>query len=78
MGNMSYCRYENTSKDLQDCVDTLWDSDCSEDLSSIYEVRGLKKLLDLAHEIVDMEDKIINILDNQHKDVVKKDIWKNG
>ena len=36
MANMSYCRYENTSKALQDCVDTLMYSDCSEDLS-LYE-----------------------------------------
>ena len=27
---MSYCRYENTSLDMQDVVDTLWDSDCDE------------------------------------------------
>lgn len=77
MANMTYCRYENTSKDLQDCVDTLWESDCSEDLS-MYEQHGLHKILDLAQEIVNMEDKIINILENQHKDVVKKDVWKNG
>lgn len=23
MSNMSYCRYENTSMDLQDCIDNL-------------------------------------------------------
>lgn len=23
MSNMSYCRYENTSSDLQDCIDNL-------------------------------------------------------
>ena len=63
MANSSYCRYENTSKDLQDCVDALWDSDCGEDLSD-YEVDGLKKLLKLSKEIVNLEDKIENILDN--------------
>jgi len=25
MSNMSYCRYENTSRDLQDCIDNLDD-----------------------------------------------------
>ena len=61
---MSYCRYENTSLDMQDVVDTLYDSDCGEDLSQ-YEQRGLKTVLELAKEIVDMEDKIDNILENQ-------------
>ena len=62
---MSYCRYENTSLDMQDVVDTLYDSDCGEDLSQ-YERRGLQTILELAKDIVDMEDKIENILQNQH------------
>ena len=62
--NMSYCRYENTSKQLQDCVYTLMDSDCSEDLS-IHEMNGLKDLQLLAMDIVSMEDKIENIIENQ-------------
>lgn len=62
---MSYCRYENTSLDMQDVVDTLYDSDCGEDLSQ-YERRGLRTILELAKDIVDMEDKIENILQNQH------------
>ena len=62
---MSYCRYENTSLDMQDVVDTLYDSDCGEDLSQ-HERRGLKTILELAQEIIDMEDKIENILQNQH------------
>lgn len=62
---MSYCRYENTSLDMQDVVDTLYDSDCGEDLSQ-YERRGLRTILELAQEIIDMEDKIENILQNQH------------
>ena len=64
MPNMSYCRYENTSLDMQDVVDTLYDSDVTEDLSD-YERRGLRTILELAKEIVGMEDKIDNILDNQ-------------
>jgi hypothetical protein len=63
MANMSYCRYENTSKALQDCVDTLMYSDCGEDLS-LYEVRALKDLQLLAMDIVNLQDKIENIIDN--------------
>ena len=60
---MSYCRYENTAKTLQDCVDALMYSDCSEDLS-IYEIEGLKELQLLAMDIVNLQDKIENIIDN--------------
>ena len=63
MPNMSYCRYENTSLDMQDVVDTLWDSSVDEDLS-LSEVRGLRTILDLARDIIDMEDKIKNIIEN--------------
>jgi len=63
---MSYCRYENTSLDMQDVVDTLYDSDVDEDLST-YEQRGLRTILELAKEIVSMEDKIDNILENQEE-----------
>jgi len=60
---MSYCRYENTSIDMQDVVDTLFDCDTDVDLS-YSERRGLDTILELAKEIVEMEDKIENILDN--------------
>ena len=60
---MSYCRYENTAKALQDCVDALMYSDCGEDLS-VYETEGLKELQLLAMDIVNLQDKIENIIDN--------------
>ncbi len=63
MPNMSYCRYENTSHDMQDVVDTLFDTDLDIDLSSS-ERRGLETILDLARDIIDMEDKITNIIEN--------------
>jgi len=63
MPNMSYCRYENTSMDMQDVVDTLFDTDVDVDLSKS-ELRGLDTILELAKDIIEMEDKITNILDN--------------
>ena len=60
---MSYCRYQNTSYDMQDVVDALFDCDVDEQLSK-EELRGLDTILELAKDIVDMEDKITNILDN--------------
>ena len=48
---------------MQDVVDTLFDCDVDEDLS-YSERRGLDTILALAKDIVDMEDKITNILEN--------------
>jgi len=55
MGNMSYCRFENTSNDLQDCVDN-WELDEEEASASDYEIRAKKKIIKLAKEIVEMEE----------------------
>ena len=49
--------------DMQDVVDTLFDCDVDVDLS-YEERRGLDTILELAKDIVEMEDKIENILDN--------------
>ena len=68
MANMSYCRYENTSKDLHDVVNALMHSDCDEDLSR-YEVTGLKLILELSQQIVNMEDKIENIIENSESSI---------
>jgi hypothetical protein len=50
MSNMSYCRFENTLKDLQDCEDHLDDDkgDLSEE-----EYRAKQKLLELCKKIAD-------------------------
>jgi len=65
MGNMSYCRYENTAKDLNDCVNALFQTDTSEQLSSRWEYGGLENLLECCKEIVGMENIITEILDNR-------------
>ena len=65
MPNMSYCRYGNTAIDMQDVVDTLFDCNVDEDLSHS-ELRGLDAILELAKDIVEMEDKIENILENNY------------
>ena len=66
MANMSYCRYENTSQDLQDVVNTLMFSDCSEYLNK-HELTGLKLILELSQQVVNIEDKIENIIENNER-----------
>ena len=56
MGNMSYCRYENTRRDLDDCEGDLGeiaDGEKSvEDLSESERAEA-KRLVDLCRSIVD-------------------------
>ncbi len=48
MGNMSYCRFENTYKDLEDCYEAMSDNDLSES-----EKRYRQRMIKLAKDIVD-------------------------
>ena len=50
MSNMSYCRFENTARDLQDCLDAIQNGEIN-DLGSQYEVDALEELLDLCKEV---------------------------
>jgi hypothetical protein len=61
MGNMSYCRFENTANALQDCVHAIEEREVY-DFSS-YELRGFKTIVELAQEIVDMENDIERIIE---------------
>lgn len=62
--NMSYCAFENTSADLDQCVDKLNEliddgcetlTDFSEALNE-YEFRGLKRLMSAARELLDIAE----------------------
>jgi len=48
MSNMSYCRFQNTSMDLQDCLDNIDDDELSLD-----EERARKRLIVLCKRIAD-------------------------
>ena len=61
MPNMSYCRFENTARALQDCVNALQDNEVEK--LSTYEVNGLADLQLLAMDIVSMQDEIGEIID---------------
>ena len=63
MGNMSYCRFENTASDLADCLDALEYGVHTKDLSS-YEKRGLKDLLSYCDEIHYMKEEIEEALED--------------
>ena len=48
MGNMSYCRFENTARDLQDCVYAINSGEIDE--LNDYEIEGLRNILELCEE----------------------------
>ncbi len=62
MGNMSYCRFENTSKDLEDCIEALrnYEDECN-NLSS-YEVEALEDLINQAKEVIELTETIDQVI----------------
>ena len=54
MANMSYCRFENTSKDLQDCVYAMDDAIIIADMDlSKTEMRSMQRMRELCQEFLD-------------------------
>ena len=47
MGNMSYCRFENTLADMEDCLNALENGLDAEELSG-YEVSALRNFAETA------------------------------
>jgi len=59
---MSYCRFENTARDLVDCVDAINRGEIHE--LNNYELDGLKDILDLAEQIVDNKEYIQEVIED--------------
>ena len=51
MGNMSYCRFQNTLADLRDCREHINDSNLSED-----ESKARQKLVRLCKDIAEYDE----------------------
>ena len=64
MGNMSYCRFENTVRAMRDCVNAIEEGE-ADDLSS-YETAAIEQFLLIAHEITALENSIDNIIENNY------------
>ena len=62
MGNMSYCRFETTARDLQDCVNAINRGEIVE--LNEYEVEGLRNILELCKEILDDQEYIEQVIDD--------------
>lgn len=53
MGNMSYCRWENTSDDMADCVASMDGLDINIKTMSSHERSGVLRALRLAAEMLE-------------------------
>lgn len=62
MANMSYCRFNNTLSDLEDCREALE----NQNISSLTEKRKAKRLLKVCREIADNFDE--DYIDSIHTD----------
>lgn len=51
MSNLSYCRFENTLRDLQDCLDTMYSNEFDTEALSAREFNAMIRLIYLCHEI---------------------------
>ena len=66
MANMSYCRFNNTSIDLRDCVDAMQEAETLEDMGlSRDELSRLKYMRQLANDFLEECDRL---LDNTQED----------
>ena len=60
---MSYCRFENTSLDLEDCLNAIREDNYTEDEPiSSREAQALQNLLEQAEELIDLSHEIELIL----------------
>ena len=65
MANMSYCRIENTARDLQDCVDAIESGDYTRGEMSRSELQGLQDIVELADYITNQLEYEIEELINE-------------
>ena len=56
MGNMSYCRFKNTSMDLQDCLEAIENNEL-DDLVD-YEYEGIQDILDCCEAILEYKARL--------------------
>ncbi len=56
MSNMSYCRFENTANDLEDCIEAIENEEIND--LGIFEVQGLQRLLEQAKIILRYRNEI--------------------
>ena len=71
MANMSYCRFENTSRDFADCVnalDEMYSNDESLSTLSDYERNSAERMYEMCKEYIDLYEQVSEIEDEEDKE----------
>ena len=63
---MSYCRFENTLADMEDCLEALRNGVAAEELSD-YEITALHNFASVARQINDYEYVIEDIIERHRE-----------
>ena len=61
MGNMSYCRFKNTSMDLQDCLEAIENEEIHDLVD--YEYEGIRDILDYCEAILEYKARLEEVCD---------------
>ena len=65
MSNLSYCRFQNTANDLQDCEDYIFDNDLSKNEHNA-RIRLIAMCKSIAHDFEDSDGS--ELLDDNEQD----------
>ena len=65
MANMSYCRFENTYRDLMDCIQALSNNGAS-DLSD-RELGYANMMIHLCEDMINYEDEVLDEVNSRKK-----------
>jgi len=70
MPNMSYCRFQNTVQDMEDCFNTMYEAvDAEEPLElSDDEQRAFQRMYDMLQDMQDTMDAVTEMEDEQRKE----------
>jgi hypothetical protein len=73
MGNMSYCRFRNTEKDMDDCLDALRSDEISSDAENSAGKRMLKSVLEFCKDNGIIDDFDVDAVDSVVDDATNKE-----
>ena len=62
MGNMSYCRFKNTSMDLKDCLEAIENNELNDLVD--YEYEGIQDILDCCEAILEYKARLEEAINN--------------
>lgn len=65
MPNMSYCMFENTSKDMQDIIDKMYENDFDPDKLSTSERRYYDQLWDQCETMINRLEELHEMMDER-------------